>query len=119
MVQRERLARQLPGASAGKGSDRRADADLLCCERNRGKGDPGIGGWRVVAGVVEDVVLEEEAVPPCLLCNARQLSEGMRVPALAAVRDLETIPHVHLLATFQSPPGWSRPAPRSLRAVER
>jgi hypothetical protein len=91
VIQRDRLAGDLPGSSTRERGDERADPQSGGSLRNGREGDPGVGdrGRPVPVHVVPD----EEAVPSGLLGVARELGEEERVAERAEVGEVESVPH--------------------------
>ena len=75
MIDRGRLACQLPGPSPGDRRHQGAQPDALGRLRDGAQHDPGIVDRERVVGVDEHVVPEEEAVPTGALGGVTQLHE--------------------------------------------
>ena len=108
MVQGDQLACEFPGATAGDGRHRRAEADALRPQGHRGERDPWVVRPHIRRVVVDNVVFEEDAVPARLFRQLGQVGEGARVAARPGSGDLQAIAHMHLLGPESSlrPSHW-------------
>ena len=88
--QLHRVARQQP-------ADRGAQGDVAGAPGDHGQDEPRVEGRRVLTAVVDEVVLEEDAVPARALgLDAEPDEQADRHPVTAA-RQLESVPHPHNL----------------------
>lgn len=112
VLQRHRLPRELPRATAGERGDEGAEHQVVGGCRDRGERDPRVDVVVVIGLAEEQVVPEEEAVPSRRLGVAREAGEGPSVTEGAEIGHVESVLHAATLlpaADCQSSPPGLRP----------
>src|SRR5262249_32523689 len=104
-INRQRFACDLPRASPRQGDDLDAEGHALRPHGDRCENDPRVAGRSRRIALVTDVVLEENAVPACLLGQHRELEEKRRVAAGAASGEGDPVLHADTLRAAESNAG--------------
>jgi len=90
VIERHRLARNLPRTTTWERRDHRADPNALRRDRDRGERDPRVGHRRLPA---DEVVPHEEPVPAGRLRVAREIGVEARISVRTEVLNVEAEPH--------------------------
>jgi hypothetical protein len=94
MIQRHRLARQLPRAPPSEGCHQRAQPNPLRLYRNRRQADPWVSDRRVPRiGVGKQVIPQEDAIPAGRLGLAGKLGHDLDLAKRAEVRNVQGVAH--------------------------
>ena len=94
LVDRSRLACDVPRPAPSQGDDLDAERDPSRADGHRRERRPRVGGRTRRVTLVEDVVLEEDSVPPSLLRQFGELEQEAGVAAFVARRQRQAVAHV-------------------------
>src|SRR5215203_5539059 len=75
VIEGDRLGGKLPWTTAGKRGDERAESNLRGGDCHRSQGDPGVEGRSTDLALIDDVVLEKDAIPSRVLSESRELRD--------------------------------------------